>query len=658
MEHAEKIARYEEIYRRGLEDKLPPEKRQIADELVARGVIKTGKKPSGITVGDVTRSGLQGVSLGFSDEIAAGISAPLYKAGEMAGILPKSGAPVFMDDKDQESLYTQMQKARSQQQKQFAQEHPVVSGTAEVAGALVPALMTGGSSLGTQTLAQTAKTGAKIGAVQGGIYGAGTADPGERAEGAVKGTLIGGVLGAVLPPVLVGGGRLTRNAVNNIANVFGGGDKRRAIQIIRNVADDAGISAEDAADQLQKLGPEATLADVSENFLANAKAAVNQLGPQKQAMRDMVRERQLGEHADVLKVLSKQLGNVSGDDVFTAVKQNGLARSQQASPLYEKAFQSEIPKEVLNNPKIKNNSIIQRALKSGEKYAEADPDRIVNIASQDGADAVTKPLTPMERWHYAKQAIWAKEAKLRRAGDKEMANNMAKQRMIIDEVLNSNEDYAKARKIWSSSIEADEASNIGRDFFNYSPYEFKEAIKGLNKHDLDMVKMGLMNAAEEKAGDTKSVSSIAGMLTDKPGNQKKIELLFGGKDELNELIKNADKWGKFRRTKNVFTEGSITTESRTTADELASLESMTSLEGIKKKALEFVVGKKRLSPGVAKELGSILTRKGLKPEEVIAIIGKQKNITGSGIISRSAPSLPLVGERTISDYMRPTNGRK
>lgn len=42
----DKIQRIQEIYRRGLQDRLPPEKRAIADELIRRGTIKVGQEPT------------------------------------------------------------------------------------------------------------------------------------------------------------------------------------------------------------------------------------------------------------------------------------------------------------------------------------------------------------------------------------------------------------------------------------------------------------------------------------------------------------------------------------------------------------------------------------------------------------------------------------
>ena len=117
------------------------------------------------------RSGLQGTTLGWSDEIGAGLGALGYKAGEAVGLLPESGQSI-------PELYSDMQKQSSDEQKQFNADYPAASIIGEVGGGLVPAIASGGGTMGAQTLGQIAKQGAMQGAGYGAVYGAGTADQG------------------------------------------------------------------------------------------------------------------------------------------------------------------------------------------------------------------------------------------------------------------------------------------------------------------------------------------------------------------------------------------------------------------------------------------------------------------------------------------------
>ena len=155
---------------------------------------------------------LQGLTLGFSDEIASAIS-----AGEVSG--PE---------------YDRQMAMRRYAREEFEEENPGMALTGEILGGLAPGLLTGGAGLalaggrtalrqgGKAGLARLVGTEAGVGAGTGAVAGAGTADPGERGAGAGLGAGLGGTLGVALPAIgagvmgAVGGARrglgmMTRN---------------------------------------------------------------------------------------------------------------------------------------------------------------------------------------------------------------------------------------------------------------------------------------------------------------------------------------------------------------------------------------------------------------------------------------------------------------
>jgi len=163
--------------------------------------------------------------------------------------------------------------------------------------------------------------------------------------------------------------------------------------------------------------------------------------------------------------------------------------------------------------------------------------------------------------------------------------------------------------------------------------------------------MGVMNAATDKAGATKDARSIAGMLTDTENQRKKIKALFGGEDELNELVKNAKKWDTFRKTKNVLTSGSITAESMTTSAQDAVTDIIANPKAaITNKMIEALKGS-RMSPETAQEVGKILSKQGWTRDEITKIIGKPSKSLSS-LAARTTPSAPLVGAEKLNDLMR------
>lgn len=135
---------------------------------------------------------LQGATFGFADELVDRLG---------AGIASAATGEKYSDLLGQARENTKNRLANEQSQ------YPVQSLAANIGGAL----LTGGAGASTKTGAALADSlraggtwarGAKgfiSGAASGGLYGAGTAEEGERISGAGKGAVVGGALGAAVP---------------------------------------------------------------------------------------------------------------------------------------------------------------------------------------------------------------------------------------------------------------------------------------------------------------------------------------------------------------------------------------------------------------------------------------------------------------------------
>lgn len=151
-----------------------------------------GRFLPGTGLGQFARSALQGLTLGWSDELA----------GLLGG------------DADFERQRLEQHRATD----------PAGAMGAELLGGLPTALLPAGwASRGLSTGAQVVR-GALSGAAAGGVYGAGAADPGERVQGAIAGAGPTAAIGAALPLVapaiartLLPAGRLAEDAVAPVA---------------------------------------------------------------------------------------------------------------------------------------------------------------------------------------------------------------------------------------------------------------------------------------------------------------------------------------------------------------------------------------------------------------------------------------------------------
>jgi hypothetical protein len=591
------------------------------------------QQPEGINAGDLSRAGLQGLTFGFADEAGAALAAAVGKAAQSVGALP--GDQQYMD------IYRDMKGQLQADQNKFQAEHPFASFGAELAGGIATGLPAKAISAG-KSIFGLAKEGAKQGAKFGALYGAGTAETGETlgesavntAQGTATGGAIGGLAGGIATPLIGGVGRAIGTGVKRIKDVMnskqitgsmGGDDIANAVTdeeaaiMVGEIAERAGLSADDIAKKLETLGSKGTLADVDENFAFQLHDAISRFSPAKGAVRKQYAERIIGEHSDVLKSLSKQFDNYSADDVYAALDKSAKERKKIAGPLYDKAFSMQFPENLASN-KIFRIENVQKALKAGENLAKNDPDRLMEI---DGV-MKARPLGPVEKLHYAKKSLWDQAQTLKRAGSLEEARFIDAQRKEVDKVLNSIPEYEQARKIWSSSLEVDAAADIGRDILNMPAREFSDAVKRMNPHELEMAKMGALSSASDKIEKTGDKRSVARILIKDEATRKKMQVLFGGTDEIDSLMKSADKWDTFRKTNSILSQQSKTREFTQASQEIDAITSAITQKA-SKQVLDLLKGE-RLTADRANMVAKILSKEGITKDEVQRLINLNRKM--------------------------------
>lgn len=155
----------------------------------------------------------QGATLGFGDEINSALSTLLNKATGQA--TPGLG---ILDE-----YRKQLEESRGAF-KAAEEAHPYISGAANLAGGIAPALLTGGGSLAEQGLVGAAKMGAKYGALGG--LGTSEADLTKGdVGGALKDAATGGVMGGVLGGALHVGAEKFGDTLKNAGMAIGGAGK-------------------------------------------------------------------------------------------------------------------------------------------------------------------------------------------------------------------------------------------------------------------------------------------------------------------------------------------------------------------------------------------------------------------------------------------------
>ena len=211
-------------------------------------------------------------------------------------------------------------------------EHPVASIAGGVAGA-VPLALTGigaageGAGLGARMLSG-ALAGGGTGALHG--FGSGEGGPGNRAVQGAKEGIIGGGIGAAIPAIGAGIGKVVqalKGARIPITN-------DPALSIGKAITRE-GLTPADAGQILDNLGPEAMLPDVGMNVQQQAGGIAATPGEAQKLLADAIKARQQGANGRILSGVDEVLGAAP---VPSQVDEGLQASQRLLGPQYEEAL--------------------------------------------------------------------------------------------------------------------------------------------------------------------------------------------------------------------------------------------------------------------------------------------------------------------------------
>lgn len=334
-----------------------------ASSAAAPAARPAGKRPEPFSTG-LGSQALQGLTFGFSDEAVAGLRSAMGQGS-----------------------YEDLVKAEREGLRKYREEHPVASGAAEMAGAVAPAVLTGGASLipgvsravaqrlgprAAQLLfGQAPSVGrmATTGAASGAASAVGTSEkpmaelPGEAAKGAVAGGATAGTLGLL-------GKYVAMPAFQKVKSAMGYGDANKAadIAIVRALEKD-GLTPDQAAAKIAAMTRgEITLADLGENTAALLRRASATPGE----ARRLVKTELAGREMERVPRVSEDLRTLmSGSkDFYTDVTDLMKKRSEDANALYEAAWASAptfTPRNSRELTELRNLPTFRKAMEGGSR---------------------------------------------------------------------------------------------------------------------------------------------------------------------------------------------------------------------------------------------------------------------------------------------------
>lgn len=569
-----------------------------AEEVKARAksIYNAGRVP---TSGEKVRQLAQGATLGFADEIEAAARAP------------------FSDQS-----YTDIRNQIRTEQDLFQQDFPSDALALEMTGgALVP-------GIGLANVARAPTVGGQVMRMSGlGALGGGTAGLGysesETVPGMALDTAIGSGLGATL-----GGGLTAIPALWGVGNQairqVLKSDPDRAREVIGRLARETGWTERQIADEIEGLGPEATLADLDDNFMGMLLGA-RQKSPEAIGMiEDVYGTRQAGARDRIIGSLEE----ASGFDVGDYRQTRGAleeARSEAADVMYD------VPRgQMVPSSGMKGLTAHQRV-----RPVIYDAGKDLNLSKEEIDVMLEDGMMPFELVNLVKQKLDTKGAQAattvlgsgRRSADEAMYSDLAREwRTAADEYLPG---YKEARGTYSAYSDLLGAGEQGRRITRIRDAALEDLpddLSRLSESEREMFKMGALdNIAEDvNAGGTKGTGFPASRIYNPNDPQKQARLDIIDTDRiLDEAL------GREARFHTTFSMTNPTTGSRTAVMDAAE-EQMDDAAGLLGEAVRAsqgdmiglvrVLESNGMSRGVATEIAQRLTNKNLTSTELSRIM--------------------------------------
>lgn len=478
----------------------------------------------------------QGATFGFSDEIAAAIT-----AGVKAPFSKKTAREVF-----DEQLAIERDNLR-----RASEQFPKTS----IAGLVTGGVGTGGAVAkgATQLLSKVPRLPriAAIGATEGGAFGAGTAE-----EERLKSAAIGAGIGAVVAPVATGAitaiGRAGKRLISPVARAAFNTPQRQAERLVQRAMELDELGPATAGQQLRQLGPQATLADLGENLSGLARAATAKTGRGRTIAANLLTSRQVGQQGRVLKAAGVPEAK-EFKSLFAGVLRN---RQSASTPLYQEAFSQPLqltPKltALLNRPSVQK-SLKRAANILKDEGGQGGHVRLLNAVKQDLDDQIGKAL---------------------RGGKRNEARRLLDiKRQLLEEVDAQVPAYAQARQLFAGEAALKDSANLGRSLLtrrvDLDDMEF--ALQAMTEGERHAFRLGAVRGMVDKLEGLPETRNAAQKLIESTRARELLNLAFPDDATFQRFIRTAEAESTFSFTRNRILGGSPTARIQEEVRDLAN----------------------------------------------------------------------------------------
>ena len=461
---------------------------------------------------------LQGPTMGFLDEIVGAAAAPFGK---------------YQQARDYVRGATQ----------QFRQDYPI-TGALTSAAASAPMMLIGGAPVAAvkgaiapvATTAGRLLTAGKVGTIQSGISGAGESTAqtvggvaADTAKHAAQGAALGVGGQGVLGTVGAVGGNIAQRLSQTSAADYARTKLAEALSRMTGgtpVRPGGAASPSPAAD-IQFLGPEATIADVSGQAGKRVLDVLATLpGKTKDLVEQLIRGRQTGRTDRIMTAADEALGTQG----------KGFVASLDALEATQKAAQAPFRKQleglsvradddlmkILNREPAAFKAAADLARREGELPIDLSKLKVGDDIPFDALDTVKKALWTIaekEKVNFAATAESRAVNGIRVALTKKMDQLSPKDAA-------GNSIYKQARDAFAGPAELRSAISEGRGAMKTDAIGVGELMKGMSASELEAFRVGALQSLRDKVGTEAGQTSLLKMWKE-TGTSDKLKEIFG-----------------------------------------------------------------------------------------------------------------------------------
>lgn len=482
------------------------------------------------------RSVLQGMTFGFADEAGIGAAAAAAKA---------TG-----DKRPISDIYREMKDSYNLEQQQYEKSYPVESTALEIGGGLSTGLAATPTAAGRFLAINPIKGGGIVGA----LAGAGAANtiediPIQSGAGALTGLATGGITRGLFGRSSLSPDGATPGLVVRMASGIRSlrGPEQAAAQVVGRDIRSSGMTPQQAAQQLDELGPEATLSDISDNLARTARTVYTQKGPGAEITRESLESRSIGGPQRVVADLKR----ITGKDTnfFETVKGVISNRKAESAPLYAEADKVNVGSNAI---KSLHKQLLDKAEEAtGTRLSGALKKFAGMLKSGDGWKTSVKQLDIVKR--QTRDMV----TRAYRSGDSDTGKELDGMLKILSNsngtgiLEKSSQAYRQANQIFSDESAVLKALESGRKVLSADADEVMENLTTLSLAEKDAFIQGAVKAIRDHILSGKKFSNDL--------VRERLRNAFPSDDAFKQFMSAVEREKTFAGTKGFVLGGSQTT---------------------------------------------------------------------------------------------------